>query len=47
MGEPNILGMLIGGSFPSGEADIYSDLDMQFVFEDQAGEATAGLTRPV
>jgi hypothetical protein len=41
MREPNILGMLIGGSFASGEADIYSDLDMQFVFEDEAGKATA------
>jgi hypothetical protein len=41
MREPNILGMLIGGSFASGEADIYSDLDMQFVFEEEPGKATA------
>jgi hypothetical protein len=45
MGEPNILGMLIGGSFASGEADIYSDLDMQFVFEEEAGKATAEVLR--
>ncbi len=42
MGEPNVLGMLIGGSFASGEADIYSDLDMQLVVEDEAVEATSG-----
>jgi hypothetical protein len=41
MGERNVLGMLIGGSFASGEADKYSDLDMQFVVEEEAGEATA------
>jgi hypothetical protein len=45
MGEPGILGMLIGGSFASGEADIYSDLDMQLVVEDDAVEATAGELR--
>lgn len=28
MSEPSILGMLIGGSFATGEADVYSDLDM-------------------
>jgi hypothetical protein len=41
MGEPNVLGMLIGGSFASGEADVYSDLDMQLVVEDEAVEATS------
>ena len=41
MGEPNILGMLIGGSFASGEADVYSDLDMQLVVQDEAVEATS------
>jgi hypothetical protein len=41
MGEPNILGMLIGGSFASGEADVYSDLDMQIVVPDEAMEETS------
>jgi hypothetical protein len=34
MKDPQILGMLLGGSFASGEADEYSDLDMQLVVED-------------
>ena len=45
MAEPSVLGMLIGGSFASGEADMYSDLDMQFVVEEEAGEATGKLLR--
>jgi hypothetical protein len=45
MSEPGILGMLIGGSFASGEADVYSDLDMQLVVEDDAVEAMAGKLR--
>lgn len=45
MGEPSVLGMLIGGSFASGEADVYSDLDMQLVVEDEAAveRTSAGL----
>jgi len=31
MKEPGVLGMLIGGSFASGEADVFSDLDLQLV----------------
>jgi predicted nucleotidyltransferase len=34
MKDPAVLGMLIGGSFASGEADDYSDLDMQLVVND-------------
>jgi len=34
MKDPAVLGMLIGGSFASGEADDYSDLDMQLVVKD-------------
>ena len=45
MGEPTVLGMVIGGSFASGEADVYSDLDMQLVVEDEAVEATSGELR--
>jgi predicted nucleotidyltransferase len=47
MSEPKVLGMLIGGSFASGEADPYSDLDMQFVVEDQEAEASAKIMRRV
>jgi predicted nucleotidyltransferase len=45
MGEPNVLTMLIGGSFASGEADVYSDLDLQLVVQDEAVEATTGELR--
>src|SRR5437660_11904208 len=34
MKEPGVLGMLIGGSFASGEADVLSDLDLQLVVMD-------------
>src|SRR5437870_13543597 len=34
MKEPSVSGMLIGGSFASGEADECSDLDMQLVVKD-------------
>jgi hypothetical protein len=34
MKDPGVLGMLIGGSFASGKADDYSDLDMQLVVKD-------------
>src|SRR5438093_13472170 len=34
MKDPEVLGMLIGGSFASGQADAYSDLDMQLVVKD-------------
>jgi len=38
MNNPLILGMFIGGSFASGEADQYSDLDLQLVVKDGAIE---------
>jgi predicted nucleotidyltransferase len=34
MKDSEVLGMLIGGSFASGEADDYSDLDMQLVVKE-------------
>src|SRR5713226_2162844 len=34
MKDPGVLGMLIGGSFASGDADALSDLDMQLVVND-------------
>jgi hypothetical protein len=45
MNEPNVLGMLIGGSFASGEADVYSDLDMQLVVGDEGVETTSAELR--
>jgi hypothetical protein len=47
MSEPEVLGMLIGGSFASGEADTYSDLDMQFVVGDEDVKAGANIMRAV
>jgi predicted nucleotidyltransferase len=45
--EPKVLGMLIGGSFASEDADPYSDLDLQFVVEDEEVEASAKVMRRV
>ncbi len=33
--DPHLTGMVIGGSFATGEADVYSDLDLKFSIRDE------------
>ena len=47
MKDPEVLGMLIGGSFASGEADDYSDLDIQLVVGDGDVEQLAPKLRAI
>jgi hypothetical protein len=42
-----IVGMVIGGSFASGQADEYSDLDLQLVLEREEAEGLAGQLRDI
>jgi hypothetical protein len=39
-----VVGMIIGGSFASGEADAYSDLDLQLVVEEPAFDGVVSAT---
>jgi predicted nucleotidyltransferase len=45
--QDGIVGMVIGGSFASGEADEYSDLDLQLVVEDTKLQQVLGQLRDV
>jgi len=47
MDDPQILAMFIGGSFASGEADEYSDLDLQLIVEDGAIDRLVPKLRPL
>jgi hypothetical protein len=47
MDDPEILAMFIGGSFASGDADDYSDLDLQLIVEDGAIERLVPKLRPL
>jgi len=46
-GRHGIVGMVIGGSFASGQADEFSDLDLQLVLEREEAEGLVGQLRDI